>query len=248
MPCHLARDDHVSDTRRLGGSPDVPGLRGAVDVRWPGYLGSRAFVGNCVVAVANIHTTFVRGNVTPPVVDSAIAAARSLRDSDYDEAAELYRSAIREMYGRGLARRGGWTVFKWFDQALSAIGLADDAARVESIVYLNVSCCQFPEPRGRTNKQREIDYTTKRQLQAECLATHPLADMIAELRPRLVLCTSQLGFDHLVECGLAASVPTLCFNQHPASGVLTRDAAAPINLRAGASPEEWCARLTALAA
>ena len=67
----LTDSSHVRITGSMRGSPNVPGVRGASDVRWPGFLGEDVAVGDCVVAVANIHTTFVRGNVSPVLVDAA---------------------------------------------------------------------------------------------------------------------------------------------------------------------------------
>lgn len=217
--------EHQRACAIAGGSPAHPGVD-ATDLRWPGYLGERAELGRCVLAMGNVHRNFASGALTTAHRDRLVSATRGWRDGVVDD--EAYLAATRAVYTAGLA---GWTVGKHLRFVLRTLGLD-----VSALAYVNAARCQYPE----VPPVLPGAAATKLRLQALCLRSFPLADLVAFLQPRLVLFTSTSAFDatEAAEVGSDTGRRRVCL--HQLNGTLARELRlANVVLRVGTRREVW---------
>ena len=225
----LGDDEHRRQCTRLGGSPAHPGVDSST-LRWPGYLGVDARIGECVLVVSNIHRDFASAGVSATLRDRLIevtdAWSRGLCGDDE------YLAAVRAVYETGLAR---WTVGRHVRHVTTALG---HSAR--QIAFTNAARCQFPEVPPPVPAAGRV----KRQLQALCLQRFPVDRLVEILEPLLVLFTSTEAFELHTSSGRTAgrSVPMILM--HQLNGRLLREVdLGETRIPAPSPREEWVPQL-----
>lgn len=201
----LSDEEHLAACRRIGGSPDHPGVD-ATDLRWPGYLGKDARAGSCMLVVSNVHRDFASGGVSPQLRDQLVVATRAWRSRELDD--DGYLDAVRAVYHAGLSR---WRVGVHIRYVARVLGLT-----LQQVIYTNAARCQFPE----LPPAIPAASATKVRLQQLCLRRFPIARLARAGQPSLILFTSTSAYDEAVRLGDHSGVPEVCM--HQLNGTLAR--------------------------
>jgi hypothetical protein len=206
---------HIAECARLGGSPKHPGVD-AVDLRWPGYLGSGFSGGSGVLIVSNIHRHFASGPVGRSDRDRLVQVTRQWRDRRVDD--DTYLNISEEVYLAGMRR---WAVGRQLRYLTAALGIS-----LNQVAFVNAARCQYPEIPPALAKPKE----TKIALQLLCLRRFPVSDLVSGLKPSVVLFTSTVAFDQAAQLSHG---PQLSVCIHQLSGQLTR----PLDLGSSTVPK-----------
>jgi hypothetical protein len=215
----LTDTKHWATTNFHSGSPQHPAVDDP-DLRYAGYLGPRYRPGYSVLAIGNVHTSFRThqfaegaSGYRPELgvaVDQALQGTRLLKEAvDVEPIASRYFELVRPLYEYGLS--GSWALGTRFRPAFEAVGIGTRPEDVEELAYVNASCSQLPEGRDLTDG-----------VFSDCLAVHPLVDLVKELDPIAIVTCSERAYDRLYESGVTDTVTTLCFSQHLNSPHLAR--------------------------
>jgi hypothetical protein len=185
----LSDDEHIKECNAIGATYPRFCIDGD-DLRWPGYLGSNFRPGRGVLAIANIHREFDSGDVGEDARDELVNVTRGFRAGSVSPDEYLIRS--RAVYVKGYA---GWTIFKHLRGLLESAGL--DSTH---LAYTNAAKCQLGGvPSGATwdaddkaTLKTSADRVTPK-LQRLCLSRYPLASLVRDLSPAVVIFFSALG-------------------------------------------------------
>ncbi len=224
----LRHAKHIRITGEQYGSPDIPELDGA-GLRWPGYLGADARPGTAVLAIASIHRGFMSGTMASQpggkaAVGRLVEATGMLQSVSLNEATEAdyqtYIDGHRHAYEIGLSK--AWGVGTFLRQALEYCGInAEEPEDIRSIVYINASCCQFPEATPAYPGMPPDPDAAKGRLKEICLQAHELKGVIDIVQPRVVLCMPKEAVKRLDDGRATHNADVaVCFNQR--NGTLMR--------------------------